>query len=705
MALCIPIIRGPLTEWSDNFLVEGCLPGATVVVSSIGPSPRTLGKRLANGGSDRVPLLTGEKLQPQDLIVVFQTQGSDSSVTTPAHLATPVAPAPVQHAALSPLAFRTHVYPCGRAIWVAGAVPGARITVKISNQVVASGRATESGDARMTLAAGAVIGLSASLTASQEAPPGFAPLSGAPKETTVVADKVPVPMGTKLPTPILTAAPPRGCDSSVHIGAIVDGADVSILRASDGTKEVAIFDLDRLRFDLTKPLPASGDKLEITQALMGCAEWLPSDPLVVYVDPAKKPGAPTLFPPCADSIDVFASNLEPGAIVTVSFMSEDFRAMVPQDSTSFVFRISKLTAGGTITIVQEKCGLKSDPVSIQGTTSSGPYFPPDLEEPLFECARAVRVRAKPGTWLQVWGNSGPGPGPISAQIYCTGSTRIYVAPYLSANQEVWLASLKCGATTWDRSPSHWVQPTPDVGPPHISVPLVEGARSVTVDAIPGALVHVYSFGGSPPKVQLLGDGVVDPIGKSVFLWRSLTTKELIYAVQFICHHMSRPSAAQVPIPNLRAFYLGAPLKRLSNQSSSMKPLVCLSATVVCRHDGGWEYTAELENEETEADVSFDLQFDILAVTPPFGAPLAGSLSAAGNGPITKTGLRAQGVPPKKTFSRSGHFPGFQDPTYWATVYEASHKFDLTNVAWKNYLPSPEEPEYEDKPDKKPGTKK
>jgi hypothetical protein len=99
------------------------------------------------------------------------------------------------------------------------------------------------------------------------------------------------------------------------------------------------------------------------------------------------------------------------------------------------------------------------------------------------------------------------------------------------------------------------------------------------------------------------------------------------------------SPARVPIPNTRAFYLGAPLKRLSNQSSSMKPLVCLWATVVCRHDGGWDYTSELENEETQADVSFDLQFDILAVSQPFGAPLSGSLSAAGNGPITKTGLR------------------------------------------------------------------
>lgn len=705
MALCTPIIRGPLTEWSSSFLVEGCLPGAQIIVSAVGPSPRTLAKSIAGGGSDRVPLLAGEKLQAQDVILVLQIHGSESSVATAGHLGVPVGPAPIQHSALSPVTFRTHVYPCGRALWVVGAVPGAQVTVKISNQVIATGRATESSDARMTLVAGAMIPPGATLTTWQEAPPGFPPLSGTVQESTLAADKVPVPMGTKLPTPLLTAAPPKGCDASVHIGGIIDGADVIIGRASDGTKETAIFDLDRLRFDLGKPLAASGDKLEITQVLMGCQEWLPSDPLVVAVAPASKPGTPTLFPPCAGSIDVYASNLEPGALVTVSFMGDDFRAMVPQDRTSFVFRILKLSGGGTVTIIQEKCGLKSDSASIQATTTGGPYFPPDLEEPLFGCARAVRVRARPGTWLQVWGNSGAGPGPISPQLYCTGSTRIYVAPFLSAGQEVWLASLQCGATSWKRLASHWVQPTPDIGPPDISVPPVEGARSVTVEAIPGALVHIYSISANPFTVQLLGADVVDPIGKTVFLWRGLTRKELIYAVQFMCDRSSRSSAARVPIPNTHAFYLGAPLKRLSNQSSSMKPLVCLWATVVCRHDGGWEYTAELENEETEADVSFDLQFDILAVSPAFGAPLAGSLSAAGNGPITKTGLRIHGIPPKKQFSRSGHFPGFQDPTYWLAVYEASHKFDLTNVAWKNYLPSPEEPDYEDTGDKPSGTKK
>lgn len=707
MTLCTPIVHGPLTAWSDSFLVDGCLPGARIIVSSVGPSPRMLAKSTAGGGSDRVPLLAGEKLQAQDRIVVSQSLGSEASAVTPVHLALAVAHVPTLHTALSPITFRTHVYPCGRALWLAGAVPGAHVTVSIAGQVIAAGRATETGDARLTLHADAVIAPGASLTTWQEAPAGFPPLIGALRHTFVDASKVPVPMGTKLPTPILTAAPPAGCDTSVHIGGIVDGADVTVLRASDRSQETAIFDLDRLRFDLVKPLANTGDKLEITQALLGCAEWQRSDPLVITADPVTKPGTPTLFPPCEDSVDVYASNLEPGAVVTVTFMAEDFRAMVPPDQTSFVFRIAKIGAGGTVTLVQDKCGLKSDAASIQATTTSGPFVAPDLEEPLFACARAARVRAQPGTWLQVWGVTGTEPGPISDQVYCTGSTRIYVAPFLWGGQEVWLESLRCGTSGWKRAASHWVQPTPDIRAPAISVPLVERASSVTVDAIPGALVHVYSLSAKPFAVQLLGANVVDPLGKRVYLWRPLTTREVIYAVQYMCDKISEASAARVPIPSTCAFYLGAPLKRLSNQSATMHPVVCQWATVICRHEGGWTFTAELENEESEADVSFDLQFDILGVSPPFGAPLPGELSASGNGPITKTGRRIHGTPPKRVFDTGGYFAAFEDPTYWAEVHEASAKFDLTHVAWKNYLSMPEAPEYEDKEDdkNKPGTKR
>ena len=691
-------------------LVEGCLPGATVVVTAHGPSVRPVAKGIADGGSDRLLLLPGEKLQATDRLVVIQTLGVEASIETPSHLASLVAPAPPSHDALALLAFRSHVFPCGRAIWVSGAAPGALVTVKAATGVIASGRANESGDARLTLAAGALIPINGKVTAWQQAPAGFPALSGTPKETTYSVDKLPAPHGAKLPVPVLTA-PAKGCDRSVHLGGVIDGADVTIRRTSDGTSETAIFDLDRLRFDLTKPLAATGDKLEIVQDLKGCDRWEASDPLVVHVDPAKKPGTPTLLPPCEDAVDVFAANLEPGAIVTLTFAAEKYRAMVPEGATTVVFRMTKLNAGTTITIVQEKCGLQSDTASTQPVaTGGGVYFPPDVEEPLFACARAVRVRARPGTWVQIVGDAGGGPGPISDQVFSTGSERIYVAPYLVKDQQVWVSALRCGATSWKRNPNtHVVQGVPEhLLAPIIVDPLIEGARSVLIEGVAGAFVQIHSLLPNPIRVELIGEGVIDPIGKRVFLSRALTTKELVYAVQIVCGQTSRSSAMQAPTGGVRSFDLGLPLKRMSNQSSSMKPLTCLWANFVCRHDGSWSYTAELENEETEADVSFDLQFDLIGVSSPFGAVLKGQLSASGNGPITKTGLRVLNIPPKKSFSDSDDFAGFQNPAYWAQVYAATGKFSFppNGVAWKSYAPPPEAPDEDpDKDDKKPGSSK
>lgn len=708
MALCTPLVRGPLTEWTDSVLVEGCLPGAAITVTALGSSIRTVAKGVANGGSDRVPLLAGEKLFASDRLVVFQTLAGESSIETPGHLAMPVSPAPINHDSLAPLAFRSHVFPCGRGLWLCGAVPGAQVTVRTSSQIIAGGRANENGDARLTLNPGASISFNDQLMAWQNVPVGAPPLPGTIKNTNYDVTQLPAPWGEKLPVPLLTA-PAKGCDRSVHLGGIRDGADVTIRRASDGTTETALFDLDRLRFDLLEALDPKGDKLEVVQELTGCGRWEASDPLVVHVDPAKKPGTPVLTPPCNDAVDIHASGLEPGAVAKLTFAGETYHAMIPEGATSFVFRLAKMNAGATITLLQEKCRLSSDLASTQAhATGGGTYYPPDVEEPLYPCARAVRVRARPGTWVQVWGDAGAGPGPISNQVFCAGSTRIDVAPHLVKDQKVWLIALKCGDTAWTpNSNVHTVQPLPEqLSRPSIAEPLVEGAKSVLVEGVAGAFVQVWSFGGSPPIVERIGEGVIDPVGRRVFLSRQLTRKELAYVVQFLCGVASPPSAGQVPIPNLCAFYLGAPIKRMSHQSSSMLPLRCLSASFTCRHDGSWAYTAELENEETEADVSFELQFTLVGVTPPFGAPLRGDLSAAGTGPVTKTGMRIQGIPPKKQFIAPGHFAGFEDPTYWAQVCAASEKFEFAAVAWKNYAPSPEAPDTEDPPDEpKPGSNK
>ena len=110
---------------------------------------------------------------------------------------------------------------CGGAIWLKGAAPGADVSVQAASTLVGNGRADQAGNARLGLAS-KLPGAGAAVVGSQAAPPGFAPLTGAPQ--LVTNSTLPAPIG-KLPTPVVGPPPPMGYQSSVGIGGITDGAE------------------------------------------------------------------------------------------------------------------------------------------------------------------------------------------------------------------------------------------------------------------------------------------------------------------------------------------------------------------------------------------------------------------------------------------------------------------------------------------------
>ncbi len=694
MPLITPILKGPLLEWCDTLLVEGAVPGATVLAKAAGPNPRDLAKSVVSGGRNRIQLLPGVKLQPKDVVLVRQAEGGEESDWTPDHLGVSVGPAPPDDAALAPIAFKSRVWECGRRLWLKGAAPGAYVVVSTSSGVIASGRATESGDARLALSA-SMPGAGNTITAHQGAAPTFPPLPGAPKKTSAKVEQLPVPTGQKLPTPSLGGAPPKGCDPSILIAGIYDGADVTILRRSDGSTETSTFDLERLNFVLSTPFSNQGDKLEITQAMQNCRERLPSDPLHVGVSPAAKPDTPALMAPCAGSVDVYVTNLEGGCLLKVTYKGQTYRGMVPPSAASFVCRLPPLTATESITAVQERCGLVSDAGS---TTVPGISFVlgllPDLVEPLFGCARVVRARAMPGAWLQVWVKTPQGPAPISNQIFATSdSVRVHVSPYLSEGQEIWLSYLLCAGAAWIESPHHTVAAAPHLGPVNIILPPIENTSNVTVDAVPGATVNVFAITGLPIKVQLIGSGYVDPLGREVGLTRLLTTKDVIYAEQWLCSERPGVGGLRTVLPSVRHFSLVAPKMRLSTRNNA-KPVVLHTSNVTLRHNGFWQFTAFVENQETESDCSVDVQFSLSGVSVPFGKILSADLSAK-NG---KGGLALKGVPSSDALFDQKTFDGFMNPSYWEEVLSATGTFELI-AAWKDYGGYAEEPDYEEKDDK------
>src|SRR3990172_4187868 len=477
MSLCIPIIKGPLCEWSSDLLVEGCIPGATIELESVGLRPRKLAKAIANGGSDRVPLPSGVQLEPGDLVSVAQQLGAEDSGLTPHLLAVSVGPAPKQHAPLAAVNFRSRVWECGARLWVKGAVPGALVVVEGPSGILGEARANENGDARIGLAQ-PMPPPGNTITARQDAPPGFPPLSGTPKRTAKTVDALPVHAGQQLPVPLLIGDPPQGCDGSMVIGGIFDGAQVSVRFVADDSTEASTFDLERLRFLFDEPL-TGGDDLEVVQAMPGCLEMRPSDPLKVAVGPMQKPNIPRIaVPPCKDSMDIYVDHLLPGALVTVKVKEEEFRAMVPPTATAFTFRVTRLPGTTTITVRQERCGVSSDEASVQSLEEHAAGGPADLVDDLFSCGQVVRAEARPGSWMQVWAEGISGIRPISGHVFAReASMRIAVAPSLQEKDDVWVATLACGAVQWKAGARrHPVLATPDVGPVLITAPVVEGDR-------------------------------------------------------------------------------------------------------------------------------------------------------------------------------------------------------------------------------------
>lgn len=146
----------------------------------------------------------------------------------------------------------------------------------------------------------------------------------------------------------------------------------------------------------------------------------------------------------------------------------------------------------------------------------------------------------------------------------------------------------------------------------------------------------------------------------------------------------------------KQFFLSTPLRQPS-QTADMEPVTCDTATVVCRRNSTWELTAHFVNNATEADCSLIFQFALAPNgTPPFGVTIDTDLSAAGNGRVTRIGLRTQGVPPEATITRTGTFPAFINASYWNSIVVSAQGNYSMLATWQTYPET--DPDDPDNPD-------
>lgn len=540
MPLCSPTIVGPVSEVSVSLRVQGALPGATILVVSVGASPRDIAKGTAVGGDDRISLISGVILQADDILIAKQELGGETSPELPTSLGLSVQNVPSDPSELEHVGFRSHLYKCGQYLWITGAIPGATVEVEFNGSVKGMATAYEDG-ARVQLEEGLPAG---KVTAWQS----VSSLTGKGPNISISPDPV---TPQHLPPPVIKQ-PVLGCQTAVLVSGVYDGATVTLQRGS-GIVDVSGFDMSALWFNLNTPLDES-DTISVKQDLYVRCEknGVFSSPEVSVGAPKEVP-APVVVPPlCAGGRFITVANVVGGAVVIINVNGTKYRGMAPRDSSMHTFMVDPIPLG-TVIANQELCSMSSPQSSpaVQVDARAATVLDVKLLEPLFSCGRAVFVeQVTPGATLQVWriDDKTKKEAPISdrVKVYDTEAT-IDVTPYLGERDGVRILQWACGDTP-TKSNTAEVKQHPNIEQPIIVGPVYSGTNSVDVsNAVPGAKIEVYLANQN---------GLWEPVGftfaspkatTAVTLNIKLAVRNQLRVTQSICSAKTVPEATTTVI--------------------------------------------------------------------------------------------------------------------------------------------------------------
>jgi PLAT/LH2 domain len=525
MALMQPAVVEPVTELSSSVRVRGQLPGSTITVET---GLRIVAQGVATSGDQRFPLLAGVTLSRHETLYAIQHVGADHSDPPSGNQATPVGPGPATAADIGPVNIVTHPYQCGRYVYIDGVIPGANVELSTSGGVsLGSGIAYE-GAAEFSLTT--AIPLNGSIRAHQSAP-------GLGNGPDVEADIDELP-DRPLLAPVITQ-PVRGCDASIELTGVLDGALVTIQRGS-GYTETAGIPLNTAHVNLSRHLDED-DTLTVWQEVAPRCERIfdRSDPVTVgKLEPVEPPSV--IAPLCAGATVVRVVGLRPGAIVHLAANQTTYDGAAAPDQTWLDCQVPGLTTD-PVTATQELCGVTSapaQPVRIDPHQEHVP--PPSIVGPVFSCTGVVAVSAAhPGAMLQVFARSLAGEVAISDRVFSPRSNIVIgVTPLLIDGQSVFVRQWACSDTSADSSD----EPVKPHGSPSTVTtigPLFDGDVTVDVQgAQSGATVEVYSNQGSGHS--FLGEAVADALHPVtvVGLTRALRKGEQVFAQQRVCGMLS-----------------------------------------------------------------------------------------------------------------------------------------------------------------------
>lgn len=578
----------------------------------------------------------------------------DNSDWTPSDLAVETGAAPKSHSQLPQLAFESILYHCGTALWLSGTAPGAHVKVSEGSTGLGTSLAGNSGSAVVGVAP-FTPSAGTKIRAAQSAPAAFPPLTGTPIGAS--ASTVAIPLGPLRP-PSVKPAFAMGCESTVVIGDVLDGAKVAVERQSDNQTWTATFHVSELPFRLPKPFPAVGDTIAVTQALQ-CGRHA-SDPAFADIEAAREPDPLVVVPPCAGatSVRVSVSNLRPGATLTIGVEGQgELKYLVPPERTTWDVPVRALPAKMQVTATLTVCGFSTS--TSVGIVDEAPAPRPQVLGDLFHCGRAAAVATRMGAFLELWGDSGSGPAQISLRVRAEGPVAtVDVFPHFVTGQTVWARQLACGGG-WQDSDHVTVLPTPQLEPVELRDPVEFESAVLPLNFVSGARLTIWAEPRNGATAnELIGKRNTSRHSPVIGLTRRLREDDTIWAEQEICSERSWENPRYNVIPGIKRFVMPGTKQQSSGRSSDGKVIVH-SAELICRFaDGSWVFVADAESTERGYDCSILFEVRLNLTSPmSFGETLDFDLAAAGGG--LPSGLHFKGYPSRWRAHDEGHYPQLQ----------------------------------------------
>lgn len=238
--------------------VQGQITNYTVKIFDYGPSSNSIAEGRARGSDDRIPLLPLVELRAGMRPYAMQEGDGDSSATPTGDNFETAQPPPADERHLKAVSFQSQVYQCALCLWTTGGYPGASVEVSTGAGGILGSVPILEGFVRIELNQG--IPAVATVLLKQTVPVlGYHRAS-----LNVPTTLIPLAQGAPLPPPKVQR-PLRGCNATLKISEVFEGAWVIIKRASGlvGTVGMGI-SVDEIV--LSQP-PKKDDRIQVSQSV------------------------------------------------------------------------------------------------------------------------------------------------------------------------------------------------------------------------------------------------------------------------------------------------------------------------------------------------------------------------------------------------------------------------------------------------------